>query len=371
MHLIPSISGISQVFCLLATGAAWSADLGFHPLALDFGSPALRESKRLQVKLRNASAADIGLTGAAIEGSGAAAFRIAADTCGALLAAGANCSYSIVYQAPALTPQTAQLRVRADGQPDTVLSLSGNRYPARNDTGLTLCVSPEGIANGVFQPCPGADYPGQDGDTGRDKTRNYNGNGEAGFNFTKLDGQGRPLAAAAKNWKCVRDNVTGLIWEVKPPSDAIQANQGPHDADDTYTWYSTDSGNNGGDPGEANPAGSTCTGYNATDSLSWCNTENYVYRTNRAGYCGFQDWRMPSRPELAELEHLGNLRIDTGYFPDTGRDYWETWTSSPYALGSDRAWSIDFRFAISHPGLRGESRHARLVRGERQAFPSQ
>lgn len=363
MSIRRAFPAISLCAAALGSGSAWCAELGFKPAALDFGSPALKESKRLQARLFNSGAADISLAAPAIEGPDAADFSVSAGSCGDTLAAGASCVYSITYRVPALTPQSARLVVRAEGLPAATLPLSGNLYPATNDTGLTGCSVAEGD---VLQPCPSAEYPGQDADYGRDRTRNQDANGQAGFSFTKLDGDGRELGATAKSWKCVRDNVTGLVWEVKPVADTLQGNQGLHDPDDTHTWYSTDAGNNGGVPGEANPAGNTCTGYAAADSLSWCNTENYVYRVNRAARCGFQDWRLPSRPELAGLQHLGNLRIDLDYFPDTNRfEYWNTWTSSPYAPGTDQAWFIDFTFAVSHPGLRSESHHVRLVRGGR------
>jgi len=58
-----------------------------------------------------------------------------------------------------------------------------------NDTGITAC-SNEG-QNGL--PCPLATHPGQDGDSGRDATANDDRDGHAGFSFTKLDANGKPL----------------------------------------------------------------------------------------------------------------------------------------------------------------------------------
>ena len=43
----------------------------------------------------------------------------------------------------------------------------------------------------------------------------------------------------------VRDNVTGLFWEVKTDDGSI------HDKDNTYTWYDSNPATNGGNAGTA------------------------------------------------------------------------------------------------------------------------
>ena len=97
-----------------------------------------------------------------------------------------------------------------------------------NDTGITGC------ANGTqdFLPCPQPGYPSQDAETGRDAQVGLQklGAGPAGFDFTKLDRNGYPLPDSAMNWDCVRDNVTGLIWEIKTNDGGLR------DWDWTYTW---------------------------------------------------------------------------------------------------------------------------------------
>jgi hypothetical protein len=217
------------------------------------------------------------------------------------------------------------------------------------------------------------DFPRQDAQYGRDKTRNVAGNGRAGFNYTKLDSRGRVLPASAKSWNCVRDNVTGLVWERKPVGDGIIGNQGLHDADDIYTWYSTDADNNGGDPGDADP-GSTCFGYKAGLPATWCNTEAYVNRVNAAGWCAATDWRLPTRKELRGLVDLSSASpgptINTGYFPDT--QSYEYWSSSSFAWDWDSedfsTWivSFDYGACFSHGRNHLERYPApvRLVRGD-------
>ena len=46
--------------------------------------------------------------------------------------------------------------------------------------------------------------------------------------YTKLDASGNDLADSVTSWAMVRDNVTGLIWEVKTDDGTI------HDKDNTY-----------------------------------------------------------------------------------------------------------------------------------------
>ncbi len=55
-----------------------------------------------------------------------------------------------------------------------------------------------------YLPLPGQALYGQDA--------NYSINP---MSYTKLDGSGNNLLDSATSWAMVRDNVTGLIWEVK------------------------------------------------------------------------------------------------------------------------------------------------------------
>jgi hypothetical protein len=240
------------------------------------------------------------------------------------------------------------------------LPLQANRYPPFNDTGIVRC----GSANQNGLPCPVPGFPRQDAQYGRDKSRNVAGNGRAGFNYTKLDSRGKALPAGSTAWDCVRDNVTGLIWERKPVGDGIIGNQGLHDADDRYTWYSTDSNNNGGNsgyPGLSN----TCSGYVNGQPATYCNTEAYANRVNTEGWCGYTDWRLPDRFELRGLVDLSifypGLTIDTDYFPDTRTWYW---ASSPDAYVAYGAWVVSFNYGNSGIYGRTSSNGAvRLVRG--------
>ena len=226
-----------------------------------------------------------------------------------------------------------------------------------NDTGITTC-SLE-YANGL--PCPVLEfgYPGQDAEYGRDVTYPNYSDGHAGFSFTKLDTKGNSVSPDATNWSCVKDNVTGLTWEVKTDDGDL------HDKDDLYNWYNTDSATNGGDPGYADDDGDICYGYDSGDPTTFCNTEAYVARVNGVGWCGYRDWRMPTKEELRTLLDYSILAylgpsIDTDYFPnDEGAN---VLSSSPNAANSDLAWVLSFRSGYDSLYYKYDRSYVRLVR---------
>lgn len=347
---------------LALSGPAGAAGLSFSPAALDFSSVALTESKLVKATLKNGGALSVNLKGASLGGANAADFT-QTNNCPKPLPAGKSCVISVTFKPGALTARSASLTLNTDdpAQPKLNLPLQGNRYPgALNDTGITKC----GNFNTNGLPCPVAGFPEQDAQAGRDKTKNNNADGHAGFSFTKLDANGKVLPASAKSWNCVRDNVTGRVWEKKPKGDGTVGNQGLHDADDRYTWYSTDAANNNGavgDPGQSN----TCSGYTRAKSASWCNTQAYVKRVNAAGWCGAKDWHLPSRQELESLVDFSipypGPTVDTQYFPDAVAN--GHWSSSPLAGNSHYAWIVYFNGGHSYYYLRYDVLAVRLVRG--------
>lgn len=107
---------------------------------------------------------------------------------------------------------------------------------------------------------------------------------------------------------CVRDNVTGLVWEVKAANGARSG---------TNTYTNTGSG----EPGDSS---------------------DYVAIINAMQMCGFNDWRMPTVEELLGIVDFGvggsGARIRTSTFPFTNTDFY--WASNTYASDSTKAWSV-------------------------------
>lgn len=244
-----------------------------------------------------------------------------------------------------------------------------------NDTGITLCGDYASGGSGTHQntldcsitgstasssgvdgngdPVPA----GQDAHFGRD-ARALDGSltkigaGSAGFDFTKIDATGNEMPDEASFWSCVRDNVTGLTWEVKTTNGGLQ------DTGNTYSWYSQDSSNNGEGPTgfyAGTEDGGTCSGGTG------CDTEKYVAAINEMGLCGWSDWRLPTQSELVSIAHYGstNLGIDTDYFPNSSSGAY--WSSSVAGLGS--AFEVYFNYGsrLASNG-KGNANKVRLVR---------
>ncbi len=197
------------------------------------------------------------------------------------------------------------------------------------DTGSTTCAN----ATVNTLTCPQAGFDQQDAESGHDNTNNDNSDGRAGFSFTKLDSNGNDLIASEPTWSCVRDNVTGLVWEIKINDGGLR------DRDNTFGWYNPDSSTNGGNAGDVS-GGGVCTG-----SIS-CNTNAYVAAVKAAGLCGANDWRMPTAEELLTLADYGVLTppgIDTTYFNDLVISGSLTyWASESSASNTANAWVVDF-----------------------------
>ena len=183
-----------------------------------------------------------------------------------------------------------------------------------------------------------------------------------GFRFTKLGTNGNPLTNQAADyintpWACVKDNVTGLIWEVKTNDGGL------HEQNDKYFWYNTNPADNGGEIGYPD-SGNSCVGYVAGRPSTYCNTQEYTARVNAAGWCGASDWRMPTAKELVGIVSSDrvNPAIDIGYFPNTPSSPF--WSRSPYVISyADGAWFVDFRNGDLGSNFSFESYQVRLVRG--------
>lgn len=165
------------------------------------------------------------------------------------------------------------------------------------------------------------------------------------FNYTKLDINGTPLANqtqdyATNPWACVKDNYTGLIWEVK--TIGISGNK-----NSTYTWFNSTLINDGGDQGIAN--GGSCVDANRCDTEKY--VEDFNLGTNIGLICGISSWRLPSVIELRSLIDNSSQLVDTeavaqidgNYFSNTvgNSNYWTSNSLADPAL-TNMSWIIDF-----------------------------
>jgi hypothetical protein len=189
------------------------------------------------------------------------------------------------------------------------------------DTGQNKCYNAM-----VEIPCPlsGQPFYGQDA--------NYRINP---ISYTKLDGSGNVLLDSATSWVMVKDNVTGLIWEMKTNKDGVKNYNDPHDADNTYDWY---------------------------DSTTDIN--DFIKALNDANYGGYSDWRMPT---INELDYIVNYSIpypgpviDTGYFPNTAVSWY--WSSTASADDTDSAWFVSFNSGVVSDLGKSQSCYTRAVR---------
>lgn len=250
----------------------------------------------------------------------------------------------------------------SDSAADTVSVMVGP-IPATNikvnGTGITWGAN---FPSGNNPTCTGEAIDQQDCFSGREITHNDDSDGRAGFTFTKVDEQGIELDGSATDWQCVQDNVTGLMWEIKTGGNDIIGDEGINDADDRHTWYNSDPDSNGGGSGALNSQAASCHAYDSEDPQSYCNNQAFVARMNDVAWCGYADWRLPTRKELLSIIDYGNARpmIDTDYFPETGRFIW---SSTPLALGNSSAWGVNFDYGNSFSISKQNARQIRLVRG--------
>jgi Protein of unknown function (DUF1566)/Putative binding domain, N-terminal/Viral BACON domain len=205
------------------------------------------------------------------------------------------------------------------------------------DTGQTKCYDVPG--NVITCPSPGQALYGQDA--------NYS---IYPMSFTKMDGSGNALLYSATSWVMVKDNVTGLVWEMKTNQDGVKNYNDPHDADNTYTWYDSNPATNAGN------AGTPGTG---TD------TEDFIKALNDANYGGYNDWRMPTINELSYIVNYSipnpGPAIDTGYFPNTAASWY--WSSTTYAGYTNYAWLVNFGNGYVNYNYKNDSNYVRAVLG--------
>ena len=129
---------------------------------------------------------------------------------------------------------------------------------------------------------------------------------------------------------CVKDNITGLVWEGKEAS-------GTRSVNGLYTNLGTSA---------------------ATD------VSGYVAAVNALALCGYSDWRLPMPYELQTLVSYGrvNPTVDTAWFVTTQAGRYWTSTADVYAPSPPSAWFVNFFDGRVYVATRPSNLGVRLVR---------
>jgi len=179
------------------------------------------------------------------------------------------------------------------------------------DTGQSGCYDDKNV---VDCPLEGDDFYGQDAQ--------YRGNARS---YTKLGENGEKLADSAINWIMVKDNTTGLVWEVKTRDGSV------HDMHRLFTSAESET--------------------------------VFIRRLNTERFGGFSNWRIPDIKELNTLimrDRYGPA-LDKDFFPNTASNYY--WSST---LGTEELpgyWLLLFLNGNITREYRSQLYRARAVRG--------
>jgi hypothetical protein len=181
------------------------------------------------------------------------------------------------------------------------------------DTGQTKCYD---NSAGITCPNPGEAFYGQDA--------NYSINPPS---YTKLDASGNDLPDSATSWPMVRDNVTGLIWEVKTDDGSV------HDKNNKYTL-------------------------DAAQTV-------FVANINSSSFGGYSDWRLPTIKELNTISNRGSFDLKS-YFPnidttDSTSAYY--WSNTQAAFDTNLFWCFRYYHSGVTPSDNTFPVHVRAVRG--------
>lgn len=142
--------------------------------------------------------------------------------------------------------------------------------------------------------------------------------------------------------ECVRDNVTGLIWQGQTPSETgLRANNAYKTNFDSLTEQQIATvGLNYLVPVQADIDAST-------------NSLGYKNAINNTNLCGFSNWRLPSKSELLGIvKSTSSPTIDADWFVNaTSANYW---TSTAYDGITYVAWTVSFYDGVASDQGRGD-----------------
>jgi len=182
-------------------------------------------------------------------------------------------------------------------------------------TGQLKCYNDEGKI--IPTPKKGQRFYGQDGSLILGK-----------MSFSKLRENAKEAEESLtyeKGLRLIRDNNTGLIWEVK----------------------------------SVNPADFNFKG----NKYTWDNAKEYVNQLNKRGVGGFTDWRLPHREELRTIvDYNGQIpAVNLEYFRDTMPAFY--WAADVYAKDPKFIWGVYFAYGCAICFLKNALYYVRAVRG--------
>ncbi|PTB85492.1 hypothetical protein C9927_00970 [Pseudidiomarina aestuarii] len=255
----------------------------------------------------------------------------------------------------------------ADTNPD----LSTQTIVIRGDAILADTGAVEYYNSGDFSAAtPDAEHPNQDADYGRDTTAavDNNADGAGNLNLTKLDSSGNALPQNATSFSCVRDNLSGTVYAVWAEGDALSNFY--FNPTYRYKWFNDDSTNNAGNPGTFTPESAFPAFPDENDPIYYenancafpavdpvvqtlgCSSQNYTNYLNTIGYCGFDDWRLPTISELQSIAiYQADQSQDNLFFPDVammtpnGDGTVRLLSSTPAADPNSSAWCLEVQTA--------------------------
>ncbi len=174
--------------------------------------------------------------------------------------------------------------------------------------------------------------------------------------FQKLTADGQAIGLQEGPWRCVRDQQTGLVWEVK------QANEGEQFNLSSYSWWNNGKGSaKGGSCGVDKP-GMPFMAYVA------CDTQDLLDFLNQTKLCGFKDWRLPSSAELRSIlfahRYPGETHLPFSVLPRI--TYGPYWTADSRDQPSGMPQALAIHVGTAQEGWLSSQRvaYALAVRGQ-------